>query len=71
MPTDPWHTGTRSHNLMTFVRSRMAAVNQNDPESGALSLEWVAIAIVLVAAALALAVFLGGKLGALESLIPS
>jgi len=56
---------------MTFVRSRMAAVNQNDPESGALSLEWVAIAIVLVAAALALAVFLGGKLGALESLIPS
>jgi hypothetical protein len=49
----------------------VAALKESDPESGALSLEWVAIAVVLVAAALALAVFLGGKLGALESLIPS
>jgi hypothetical protein len=56
---------------MISARSRMAELNQNDPEAGALSLEWVAIAIVLVAAALALAVFLRGKLGALESLIPS
>jgi hypothetical protein len=46
-------------------------MNSSDPELGALSLEWVAIAIILVAAALALATFLTGKLGALESLIPS
>ncbi len=71
MPTDPRPIGTRPRHLMNFVRSRAAAVNEKDPESGALSLEWVAIAVVLVAAALALAVFLGGKLGALESLIPS
>jgi hypothetical protein len=51
------------------VHTRLAAVGSDDPESGALSLEWVAIAIVLVAAALALATFLSGKLGALESLI--
>jgi hypothetical protein len=46
-------------------------MTSGDPESGALSLEWVAIAVVLVAAALALATFLAGKLGALESLIPN
>jgi hypothetical protein len=57
--------------LMALVRARVAALREGDPESGALSLEWVAIAIVLVAAALALATFLAGKLGALESLIPS
>jgi hypothetical protein len=59
------------HHLMSQVRARIAAMRSSDPESGALSLEWVAIAIVLVAAALALATFLAGKLGALESLIPS
>jgi len=53
------------------VRARLTAMNSSDPELGALSLEWVAIAIILVAAALALASFLTGKLGALESLIPS
>ena len=67
----PRPTGTRPRDVMTFVRSRTAAARHSDPESGSLSLEWVAIAIVLVAAALALAAFLGGKLGALESLIPS
>lgn len=57
--------------LVARVVARAAAVKSDDPESGALSLEWVAIAIVLVAAALALASFLSGKLGALESLIGS
>lgn len=57
--------------LMARARSTIDAVKSSDPESGALSLEWVAIAIVLVAAALALATFLAGKLGTLESLIPS
>lgn len=57
--------------LLALVHSRIAAMKSSDLESGALTLEWVAIAIVLVAAALALATFLAGKLGALESLIPS
>jgi len=69
MQTDPRVIAARQ--LMRQVRGRIAAVKSSDPESGALSLEWVAIAIVLVAAALALATFLAGKLGALESLIPN
>ena len=56
--------------LITRLRTRIAAVRA-DHELGALSLEWVAIAIVLVAAALALAAFLTGKLGELEKLIPN
>ena len=59
-----------THYLVARLRAHIAAVRSGDPESGALSLEWVAIAIVLVTAALALATFLAGKLGALESLIP-
>jgi hypothetical protein len=51
------------------LRARLAAVRSGEVDRGALSLEWVAIAIVLVAAALALATFLTGKLGALEKLI--
>jgi len=50
---------------------RIASVRSGDLERGALSLEWVAIAIVLVTAALALATFLTGKLGDLEKLIPN
>ena len=57
--------------LIAHVGARFAALKSTDREAGALSLEWVAIAIVLVAAALALASFLSGKLGALESMIPS
>jgi hypothetical protein len=57
--------------LTQQVRARVHAVKASDPESGALSLEWVAIAIVLVTAAVALAAFLAGKLSALESLIPN
>jgi hypothetical protein len=68
MQTDPaaialWY-------LITKLRARIATVRSGDPERGALSLEWVAIAIVLVTAALALATFLTGKLGDLEKLIP-
>jgi hypothetical protein len=58
------------HHLVTALRVRIAAA-RGDRELGALSLEWVAIAIVLVAAALALATFLTGKLGDLEKLIPN
>jgi hypothetical protein len=56
--------------LITRLRIRIDGVRR-DRELGALSLEWVAIAIVLVAAALALATFLSGKLGDLEKLIPN
>jgi hypothetical protein len=66
MPADPRFS--RMRRLMAPTRAR---VKTDDPESGALSLEWVAIAIVLVATALALAIFLSGKLDALESLIGS
>lgn len=57
--------------LITRLRARVAAVRSGDKELGALSLEWVAIAIVLVTAALALAAFLTGKISDLEKLIPS
>jgi hypothetical protein len=69
MQTDPLLVAMRY--LATRLRAHVAAVRSSDPETGALSLEWVAIAIVLVTAALALATFLAGKLGALESLIPN
>jgi hypothetical protein len=57
--------------LITQLRVRFAAVRSGGLDRGALSLEWVAIAIVLVTAALALATFLTGKLGDLEKLIPN
>ena len=69
METDPRVSALRY--LMTQLRARFAAVRSGDLERGALSLEWVAIAIVLVTAALALATFLTGKLGDLEKLIPN
>jgi hypothetical protein len=59
------------HYVLAKLRARLATVRSHDPAAGALSLEWVAIAIVLVTAALALATFLTGKLGTLESLIPN
>ena len=68
MQTDPRVMALRY--LVTRVRLRLAAVRSGDLELGALSLEWVAIAIVLVTAALALATFLTGKLADLEKLIP-
>jgi len=69
MPTDPRALALR-YTLMQ-LRRRIAVVRSGDLELGALSLEWVAIAIVLVTAALALAAFLTGKLGTLEKLIPN
>ena len=63
--------GIAVHYVLAKLRARLAALWADDPAVGALSLEWVAIAIVLVTAALALATFLTGKLGTLESLIPN
>ena len=59
------------HYVLAKLRARLAALRSDDPAAGALSLEWVVIAIVLVTAALALATFLTGKLSTLESLIPN
>jgi hypothetical protein len=69
MRTDPRDLAVEY--LVAKLRARLAAVRSDDAAAGALSLEWVAIAIVLVTAALALATFLTGKLGTLESLIPN
>lgn len=69
MQINPWVMTSR--HVLGRLRARIAAVRSADPSAGALSLEWVAIAIVLVTAALALATFLTGKLGSLESLIPN
>ncbi len=64
-------TLTALHYLYAQVRTRLAKIRADGADAGALSLEWVAIAIVLVAAALALATFLTGKLSDLEKLIPN
>jgi hypothetical protein len=69
MPSDP------GQNAVTYLAAqftvRLARIRSGGLDRGALSLEWVAIAIVLVATALALAAFLTGKIGDLEKLIPS
>lgn len=69
MQTDPRLSALQY--LLTQLRARIAVVRSGELDGGALSLEWVAIAIVLVTAALALATFLTGKLGDLEKLIPN
>jgi hypothetical protein len=69
MHTDPRAAALRY--LITQLRVRIVLVRSGNVERGALTLEWVAIAIVLVTVALALATFLTGKLGDLEKLIPN
>jgi hypothetical protein len=55
------------HYLYTQLRIRLAAVRSAELDRGALSLEWVVIAIGLVAAAVALGAFLKTKLSSMES----
>jgi hypothetical protein len=57
------------HYFITQLRVRLAAVRSGDLDRGALSLEWVVIAIGLVAAAVALGVFLKTKLSGMEAKI--
>lgn len=45
------------HYFMTRLRVRIAAVTSGEPDRGALSLEWVVIAIGLVAAAVVVGAF--------------
>jgi hypothetical protein len=59
------------HYLSVQLRVRWTRVRSGDLDRGALSLEWVAIAFVLVTAAVALAAFLTGRIGDFEKQIPS
>jgi hypothetical protein len=54
------------HYLITGIRARLAAVRSGELDRGALSLEWVAIAIGLVAAAVAVGAFMLTKLHTME-----
>jgi hypothetical protein len=60
-----------AHYVSVQLRVRWARVRSGELDRGALSLEWVAIAFVLVTAAVALAAFLTGKIGDFENQIPS
>ncbi len=52
--------------LITVTRVRLAAVRSGEADRGALSLEWVAIAVGLVAAAVAVGAFMLTKLHTME-----
>jgi hypothetical protein len=54
------------HYLITGIRVRWAAVRSGELDRGALSLEWVAIAIGLVVAAVAVGAFMVSKLKSME-----
>jgi hypothetical protein len=54
------------HYLITGIRVRLAAVRSGELDRGALSLEWVAIAIGLVVAAVAVGAFMLTKLRTME-----
>jgi hypothetical protein len=62
---------TLLHYLGVQLRVRWARVRSGELDRGALSLEWVAIAFVLVTAAIGLGVFLTTKIGDFEKQIPS
>jgi hypothetical protein len=57
-------------NLMDRARCRAHAALGGNPESGALTLEWLVIAGVLVVAAAATATWLTGAIRGFESAIP-
>jgi hypothetical protein len=54
------------HYLITGLRVRLAAAKSGGSDRGALSLEWVAIAIGLVVAAVAVGAFMLTKLHTME-----
>jgi hypothetical protein len=56
--------------LLGRARARARAALRGDPESGAITLEWIVIAGILVAAAVAAGVFFVGKIKQYESNIP-
>jgi hypothetical protein len=56
--------------LLGRARSRARSALDGNPESGAITLEWIVIAGILVAAAVAAGVFFVGKIHQYESKIP-
>jgi hypothetical protein len=56
--------------LLDRARWRARAALNGDPECGAITLEWIVIAGILVAAAVAAGVFFVGKIKQYESKIP-
>jgi hypothetical protein len=55
------------HYLITQIRVRFAAIRSGELDRGALSLEWVVIAIALVGAATLLVAYLRTKIGSMET----
>jgi hypothetical protein len=56
--------------LTDRARCRWRAALDGNPESGALTLEWIVIAGILVVAASALTLFLTGKVSEWEGKVP-
>jgi hypothetical protein len=56
--------------LVDRARWRARAARAGHPESGAITLEWIVIAGILVAAAVAAGVFFVGKIKQYESKVP-
>ena len=56
--------------LIARARQRARSAGEGDPESGALSLEWIVIAGILVVAAVAAGVFFTTQISSWESKIP-
>ena len=56
--------------LVTQARQRARRARDSDPESGALSLEWIVIAGILVVAAVAAGVFFTAQISRWEAKIP-
>jgi hypothetical protein len=56
--------------LIGRARSRARSARDGHPESGALSLEWIVIAVLLVAAATAAAVFFNHAITAESGKLP-
>ncbi len=56
--------------LLDQARCRARAARAGDPQSGAITLEWIVIAGILVAAAVAAGVFFVGRIKQYERKIP-
>lgn len=56
--------------LVDRIQRRVRSGPDGDPESGALSLEWIVIATLLVIAAVAVGAFITTQLGVWEGQVP-
>jgi hypothetical protein len=67
MPSPLW---TVVSYLLLRARARAGAAARGHPESGAITLEWIVIAGILVVAAIAAGVFFTGAITKYEAKIP-